>query len=316
MLKWICLALIPLALVAQTNPSPAGTTGNSGKYVGSEVCKTCHADIWLNFYKNPHYKSISSGKESPAKTGCEGCHGPAADHVSARGGKAIIGAFSNFTPEQTLDTCLSCHSKDVSRANIRRSAHTEADVVCSNCHSIHKAATPKFLLAKQQTELCYTCHATQRAQFSMPSKHRVNEGSVQCSDCHNPHGSALSAGSTMTRMGGSSGSLQPAHDNEQPCLKCHSDKRGPFVFEHAAVKIEGCEGCHVPHGSTNAKLLTRPVVYTLCLECHNGAGTFGRSSLSVFRTSPAHNMADPKYQRCTLCHIKVHGSNSDPYFLR
>ena len=316
MLKWICLALIPLALVAQTNPSPAGTTGNSGKYVGSEVCKTCHADIWLNFYKNPHYKSISSGKESPAKTGCEGCHGPAADHVSARGGKAIIGAFSNFTPEQTLDTCLSCHSKDVSRANIRRSAHTEADVVCSNCHSIHKAATPKFLLAKQQTELCYTCHATQRAQFSMPSKHRVNEGSVQCSDCHNPHGSALSAGSTMTRLGGSSGSLQPAHDNEQPCLKCHSDKRGPFVFEHAAVKIEGCEGCHVPHGSTNAKLLTRPVVYTLCLECHNGAGTFGRSSLSVFRTSPAHNMADPKYQRCTLCHIKVHGSNSDPYFLR
>lgn len=314
MLKGIWLALIPLALMAQTAP-PAGTN-TANKYVGSEVCKTCHADVWLNFYKNPHYKSIASGKETPERTGCEGCHGPAGNHVAARGGKATIGAFSNFTPDETLTTCLSCHSKDVSRASIRNSAHTKADVVCSSCHSIHKPATPKFLLAKQQTELCYTCHASQRAQFEMPSKHRVNEGAVQCSDCHNPHGSALSAGSTTQHMGGSSAALQPAFNNEQPCLKCHVDKRGPFVFEHAAVKVEGCEGCHVPHGSTNAKLLTRPVVFTLCLECHNGAGTFGRSNLSVFRTSPAHNLQDPKYQRCTLCHIKVHGSNSDQFFLR
>ncbi|HWF09968.1 MAG TPA: DmsE family decaheme c-type cytochrome [Bryobacteraceae bacterium] len=315
MLKWIGVLLLPLLLAGQTAPAQTG----SNNYVGSETCKTCHVDVWLNFYKNAHYKSIASGTETAAHTGCEGCHGPGGNHVAAGGGKATIRAFSNFTPPQTLTACLECHSKDMNRANIRRSVHTNADVVCTNCHSIHKAATPRYLLAKQQNELCYSCHASERAQFEMPSKHRVNEGVVQCTDCHNPHGTfeARSGGTSMsTRSASNSAMLQPAMDNEEPCLKCHVDKRGPFVFEHASVRVEGCEACHLPHGSTNAKLLRRPVVFTLCLECHNGAGTFGRENLGVFVQSSSHNMLDPKYQRCTLCHVRIHGSNSDPTFLR
>jgi DmsE family decaheme c-type cytochrome len=295
------LLMLPLGALAQTN-----------KYVGSEACKVCHSDVWLNFYKNPHYKSIASGKESADKTGCESCHGPGGNHVAARGGKATIKAFSTMTSDQSLNTCLECHSKDMSRANIRRSAHTEADVVCANCHSIHKPATPKFLLAKQQKDLCYTCHASIRAQFDMPVKHRVNEGVIQCTDCHNPHG----AFSPSWRTGTSAALVTTALDNEQPCLKCHVDKRGPFVYEHASVRVEGCDSCHVPHGSTNAKLLRRPVTFTLCLECHNGAGTFGRQNTGVFTQSASHNMLDPKYQKCTLCHVRIHGSNADATFLR
>jgi DmsE family decaheme c-type cytochrome len=297
------LLALPFVLAAQ----PAN------KYVGSEVCKTCHPDVWQNFYKNPHYKSIASGKEPEDKTGCEGCHGPGGNHVAARGGKTTIPrAFSLLTPDQALNTCLGCHSKDISRANIRNSPHTEADVVCTDCHSIHKSPVPKFLLAKQQTQLCYNCHATIRAQFEMPVKHRVNEGVVQCTDCHNPHGAFTASWGAQN-----SAALQTAaFDNEQPCLKCHVDKRGPFVFEHASVRVEGCTVCHMPHGSTNAKLLRRPVVFTLCLECHNGAGTFGRENTGVFTQPASHNMLDPKYQQCTLCHVRIHGSNSDPTFLR
>jgi hypothetical protein len=33
------------------------------------------------------------------------------------------------------------------------------------------------------------------------------------------------------------------------CVKCHGDKRGPFTFEHAPVRLEGCGACHQPHGS-------------------------------------------------------------------
>jgi DmsE family decaheme c-type cytochrome len=284
----------------------------ANSYTGSQVCKTCHPDVWLNFYKNPHYKSIASGKEPEEKTGCEGCHGPGGDHLAAHGGKATIRAFSLMGPEQVLDACLACHSKDLTRANVRRSEHSQADVVCSNCHSIHKAATPKFLLAKQQTELCYTCHAAIRAQFEMPVKHRVNEGVMQCTDCHNPHGTFSGFGSTGT----TAALVTTALDNEQPCLKCHVDKRGPFVYEHASVRVEGCDGCHVPHGSTNAKLLRRPVTFTLCLECHNGAGTFGRENTGIVTQSASHNMLDPKYQKCTLCHVRIHGSNADATFLR
>ena len=141
-LPGIALLALPWCLMAQ----PATPTANH--YVGSEVCKTCHPDVWLNFNKNPHYKSIASGKEPEDKTGCEGCHGPGGNHVAAGGGKPTIRAFSQMSPDQALNTCLACHGKDMPRANIRRSAHTEADVVCSNCHSIHQPATPKFLLAK------------------------------------------------------------------------------------------------------------------------------------------------------------------------
>lgn len=310
--KTLGTLLLAVPLFALEQPPASAKDQTPNKFVGSTVCKTCHPDVWLNFNKNPHFKSIASGTQAPDKTGCEGCHGAGGNHVAAGGGKPTIRTFSQMSSDQSLNTCLECHSKDLSRANIRRSAHTEADVVCAGCHSIHKPQTPKFLLAKQQTQLCYTCHATVRAQFEMPVKHRVNEGVVQCTDCHNPHGSVASAWKTGT----SSAMLAPAHDNEMPCLKCHVDKRGPFVFEHASVRVEGCDSCHAPHGSTNAKLLRRPVVFTLCLECHNGAGTFGRQNAGVLVQSGGHNMLDPKYQKCTLCHVRIHGSNSDPLFLR
>lgn len=306
-MKWTALLYLPLVVSAQTV-----TQSSPNSYVGSQICQTCHPDVWLNFYKNPHFRSYASGKEVPARAGCEGCHGPGGAHVAANGGRATIRAFSAFTPPQVQRACLNCHAGDVAVADIHRSAHAEAGVVCTNCHSIHKLATPKFLLAKSQAELCYSCHPAERAAFEMPSKHRVNEGVVQCSDCHNPHG----APNITDRMGGASAMLQPAFDNEEPCLKCHVDKRGPFVFEHASVRVEGCEACHMPHGSMNAKLLRRPVVFTLCLECHNGSGTFGRENVGVFEPSAMHNLLDPRYRHCTLCHVRIHGSNADPTFLR
>lgn len=282
-------------------------------YVGSTVCKTCHADVWFNFYKNPHYKSIASGDQPPERTGCEGCHGPGKAHVEARGGKTTIPrAFSLMEPKAVLDTCLNCHARDFSKANIRRSEHSLADVVCTNCHSIHKSPAAQFLLAKKQTELCYGCHADVRAQFSMPFKHRVNEGFMACTDCHNPHGTFAPAWG----MADGSSMVTRAEGNQEPCLKCHADKRGPFAYEHPPVRVEGCGACHMPHGSTNAKLLARPVVFTLCLRCHNGADSFGTRNNGIPALSNTHNMLDPRYQRCTLCHVRIHGSNSDAYFFR
>ena len=302
----LALFLGELAAPGQTSPAPSG-------FVGSNACKTCHADVWSNFYKNAHYKGIASGKELPEKTGCEGCHGPAKAHVEARGGKLTIPrAFSLMEPRKALDACLACHTKDISRGEIRRSAHTQADIACNSCHSIHKSQTPKLLLAKKQTDLCYGCHANVRSQFAMPFKHRVNEGVVACTDCHNPHGTP----SPSWRMGARPRMVHTSGDDEEPCLRCHTDKRGPFAFEHAGVRVEGCETCHSPHGSMNARLLKRPVVFTLCLECHSGAGTFGRQGDGVTRQSSSQNMAEPRYQNCTTCHVRIHGSNADPLFFR
>ena len=58
----------------------------------------------------------------------------------------------------------------------------------------------EFLLVKSQPQLCYSCHLQQKPQFDMPFHHRVNEGLVQCTDCHNPHGTV--ARQTGTHIGG------------------------------------------------------------------------------------------------------------------
>jgi DmsE family decaheme c-type cytochrome len=298
------------SLSAQEHPAAAAAP-NAG-FVGSNVCRTCHPDVWARFYKNPHFKSIASGKEPPERTGCESCHGPAKAHVEAHGGKATIIAFSQLPRRGILDNCLRCHGETLTRSNIRRSSHTLNNVVCTNCHSIHRSPTPKYLLASNQTELCYSCHQPVRAQFDMPFKHRVNEGFMACTDCHNPHG----AFAPTWRMAARPRMVDQALGNEEPCLKCHAEKRGPFVFEHPSVRVDGCETCHYPHGSMNSRLLRRPVVFTLCLECHNGADQFGRERNGVFTMTASHNMADPRYQNCTTCHVRIHGSNSDPNFLR
>ncbi len=306
------IAAAAAAVLAQDKPPSTPPSASPSNYVGSKACKTCHPDIYSTFYRNPHYR-LESGNQPPEHTGCEGCHGPGQQHVEAHGGKTTIPrAFSLMKPEAVADTCLECHAKDVNRANIRRSSHTLNGFACTTCHSIHRSPAPKFLLARLQRDLCYSCHGDVRAQFQMPGKHRVNEGFMECSDCHNPHG----AQAPDWRMGSRPHMVQQALSNEEPCLKCHVDKRGPFVFEHPAVRVDGCEVCHAPHGSPNPRLLRRPVIFTLCLQCHNGLGNFGRTGTGVPITPQSHNILQARFQNCTTCHVRIHGSNADPTFLR
>jgi len=293
------------AFVANAQEKPAN------HFVNNNVCRTCHPIIWSNFYKNPHFKSIASGKEPLESTGCQGCHGPGGLHADNAGGKPIV-SFTGLPAEQVLDACLRCHSQKLSRANIRNSQHTLNGMACTSCHSVHRAQSVRALLRKPQTTLCEECHTDVRSQFAMPFKHRVEEGVMSCTDCHNPHGSSA----PTWRMASHPRHVEQAMANEEPCLKCHADKRGPFVFEHLGVRVDGCETCHAPHGSPNSRLLRRPVVFTLCLECHNGGGNFGRRGNGIATQTPNHNMADPRYQNCTACHVRIHGSNADSNFLR
>jgi DmsE family decaheme c-type cytochrome len=112
----------------------------------------------------------------------------------------------------------------------------------------------------------------------------VREGKLVCSSCHNPHGSPTE------------GLLRQVSINDN-CYKCHAEKRGPFLFEHAPVR-ENCLNCHDPHGTINefSLKMSRP---RLCYECH----TIGHTQAGVgsqFTMSRA----------CQNCHTLIHGSNS------
>jgi len=91
------------------------------------------------------------------------------------------------------------------------------------------------------------------------------------------------------------------------CTKCHTEVRGPFVYEHAPVKAEGCLACHSPHGSQNARLLNMPNINVLCNQCHSavGAGAIHGQGEGSSDSVP-----------CTSCHTYIHGSNFSVAFLR
>jgi len=71
-----------------------------------------------------------------------------------------------------------------------------------------------------------------------------------------------------------------------------------------------CGACHQPHGSSNPRLLRRSNINLLCLECHTFTVDAGAPAIPSF-----HNQAQ-KYQACTMCHVAIHGSNSDHFFFK
>ena len=181
---WCVLLLLPIAPLAAQRLNLGGPG-----YAGDAVCQTCHPDLWGAFSRNPHFKTIVFDKPVERTFGCESCHGPSEQHPANPFDKANIYRIQGGAANKVLDTCLACHAKDFTKSNVRRSAHSTNEVACTECHAIHSAKSPKYLLARPQKELCYACHLETKAQFEMPFRHRVNEGAMACTDCHNPHGS-------------------------------------------------------------------------------------------------------------------------------
>jgi DmsE family decaheme c-type cytochrome len=288
-----CLFSFPLR--AQQNAATQAATASD--YAGAEACKDCHAAEYESWEKSSHWKTSNNTRGGPAQQGCEACHGPAADHVANPADTSKLFLFTKASPKQINAQCLSCHASATQQRHVINSLHSRNDISCTSCHSAHHSATREFLLVKTQPTLCYTCHQQQRAQFSMPFRHRVNEGLIQCSDCHNPHGAERPH------------QLRASVTQDQVCYNCHVDKRGPFVYEHEPVRTEGCESCHTPHGSPNVHLLKMSNVNLLCLSCHT-------TSFANAPGAPSFHNQAAQYQACTLCHTQIHGSNSSFVFFK
>ncbi|HUI42246.1 MAG TPA: DmsE family decaheme c-type cytochrome [Terriglobia bacterium] len=302
---------VPAAAAASKTTPGAGLQdfkGNPADYVGQDTCKACHEDMYNNWAKSPHWKTTLSNK-GPEWQGCEACHGPGKAHAEAMAeaagdpdkiaaAKKLIFNFKGVPTQDISKRCLSCHVYDEEHSNFARQAHNINNVSCIDCHSPHHAKTAEYLLAEPQPKLCFSCHNEVKADFSKPFHHRVNEGLVKCTDCHNQHGGFLTA------------QLRSTAAQDQVCFKCHTDKAGPFVYEHAPVKTDGCVVCHTPHGSSNPRLLKRSQVNLLCLECHTFTVDSGAPGIPSFHNQTA------KYQACTLCHPMIHGSNFNAFFFR
>jgi predicted CXXCH cytochrome family protein len=317
---WMGFTSYSPSVSATKSDPPTGSKMASDEYVGSEVCKDCHEDQFKNYNHTPHAKLATLSSWKDKVTGCETCHGPGKAHVEEADPKKII-SFKGKPQKEISETCLTCHAGREEHNNFRRGEHWRNNIGCTQCHSPHSpnvgknlassiafvspanAEKPGFatekMLVKSEPQLCMQCHTETKHQFNQPFHHKVLEGAMVCSDCHNAHGGFETKQARLTTGA------------DAACIKCHVDKQGPFAYEHAPVKTEGCVACHTPHGTANPRLLKTSAVSQLCLECHSQDHGVG----ALEPAGPAHNLA-AQYRDCTACHVKIHGSHTSPVFMR
>jgi DmsE family decaheme c-type cytochrome len=281
----------PAAPQAPATP-PAG-------YVGSETCATCHTgyDSSINASKHGHAMNPNT---PAAKLGCETCHGPGEAHMNDPE-KVKPTQLTKISAKAVNEVCTTCHNKGM-HAQWKGSQHESRNVSCISCHSIHKPmSTTSQLKAMNQQGTCITCHRDKVAKLDKSGHMPVREGKMECSSCHNPHGS------TNVKL------LRTGNTVNESCTSCHAEKRGPWLFEHAGLTGEACSTCHDPHGSSNDRMLVAKLPF-LCQRCHNHL-----KHPSTIYDNKVLTSSNRLYGRsCVTCHSAIHGSNhpSGSTFLR
>jgi len=212
--------------------------------------------------------------------------------------------------------CVACHAdktKDFASATHSRWGLTDdkvGDIGCEACHgpaSLHVksgGAAGTIVNPKKSPETCFQCHLDKRGQFNLPNTHPVLAGKVSCVDCHDVH-----AGNAVR---GTAASLESQNDT---CTKCHTQEKGPFVFEHLALR-DGCTVCHDPHGTINQKMLVARDA-NLCLRCHLVASENGNHlTAGAISQQPQDHTTRLMQGACWSagCHEAIHGSNANNHF--
>lgn len=297
-----------LICIGAVHPGSAETEDESAEpnreYLGQAVCEGCHrieTEHWTDtihadvFLRNP--------RTVLERRGCEACHGPGSDHLSDPTDGSKIMAFTREGDRSAGEmnaVCLRCHSGGA-RIHWPGSTHESEELACSDCHQLMSKISSTSLLRETSVKrTCFSCHPAQRVEFRKRSHMPLFEGKIDCHDCHQVHGSAtdplLRAGSTF-----------------ELCTNCHTDKRGPFLWEHAPV-TEGCTSCHLPHGSNRLSLLVTSPPF-LCQQCHAQIGIANHPIELLTRENLGSGgiaaNRDPRIigRGCVNCHVQIHGSN-------
>ncbi len=251
------------------------------------LCVGCHSQFDAPKF---HPQMARSGHafllaDDEQNHGCAACHGAGSLHALSGGRPATIVNPKNQKPKDVDATCNACHIKGKSVEKWTCAEHSKQGVSCIVCHDAN--APSGHTLRKPEFQLCGSCHLDVQAQFRLPNRHRVAEGRVACSDCHDPHGNTDKVRDKDVRY--------------RACLACHQEKGGPFLFDHGIKRGEGCTACHDPHGSTNRRMLTYPRTLPLCLQCH---------------PETPHDLKDQakRFSNCIGCHTEIHGSDLDRNF--
>ncbi|MBI3871863.1 MAG: cytochrome c3 family protein [candidate division Zixibacteria bacterium] len=238
------------------------------------TCGRCHS---------PQPKAGMAAHDPYAKGNCSACHDP-------------HGGSGNNLRASIPGLCYQCH-QNIARFTTSTVKHPPADS-CLACHGAHEAPNDKLLLASG-SQTCASCH-DMHVDSASGSVH-APYGAGDCTNCHNPHGSAWPGllGPRRQIVSTPVGEIlqYPKLDSTRVslCRTCHKSQIDAWSAKpivHQPVKDGHCESCHAPHQATERHLLIASAK-TLCQSCHDPA---------KLPTGGSHQGIDLAATDCTQCH--------------
>lgn len=242
-------------------------------YVGSDTCKSCHADIVKDFAMTKHTQAFKPLSEFPTTTPL---------------GEIII--FDQDNKEKAVSTKIDLSKakvygvmmNDYIIAQVPKEAGFKGDIY--RIAQLHKTGEKYEILPAKEDDMdkdgkkdwaaagftCGECHAPGITVGS-------EDYGVSCETCHGPGSSHVSGDKT--------GTMNVSNDS---CLTCHptapaKDASGNFSTQnhygtrnffasaHVANGLDNCLTCHTTHkANANGKLLNQDSPKDICVNCHQG----------------------------------------------
>lgn len=284
-------------------------------------CAGCHAATGLNVSINAQGEYIAAFADMAVS--CEGCHGPASEHILAGGGKARnIIIPSLLTYERASEVCGQCHNRGLAVSqpgasnfeypyNIAQGGAYIPGLPLDDFfrnYSMKDAPAGNFWRAdrdfpeeglKQGDAIAGRAHREQWPDLK-GAKHDTNSNErVSCANCHAPHGSSNRLGLVEQNRG------KIVNNPTSLCLSCHQ-KMSPFQKNPSLIGIADGDTDHFT-GIYDA------MSGIGCIECHmvkTDRTAFGPDPVTKEFDQPDHTFKaiKPKFSTngmpnsCTKCH--------------
>ena len=247
-------SLLAFVLIVPGRAQQAGSKADTSKqnkkyeratdpslYVGSETCKTCHEDMLQGLLgEDAALENDARHQEAARSPGMRRL--PRSRRGARRRRRRHDQDFhlqGCTRPRKSTNAACTCHAGGPQHMNAINSVHTKNDVSCISCHSPHHAKTSRIPAGQSPARalLHLPPAAKGPVRHALPSSRQRRAGAVQ----------RLPQRARTVRPK----QVRTSSTQDAVCFKCHTDKQGPFVYEHRTVKVDGC--VVLPHGARRAK---------------------------------------------------------------
>ncbi len=308
----------PAATATTAAPPKPAILDMSANVVGSETCKTCHAQQYADWQTTWHSKALQDPKKDPKVVVADLTMTTTvkiADVVYTQGGLwkqrywKKVGDDLVIFPAQWSVSEKVWKSYDLDAAG--QSKNTSYFTNCSGCHVAGvKPASKSWVELNIGCEACHgpgKDHATSgdKTKIVNPKNLKPEAQAIVCGQCHTRGSDATGAAwPTGMKPGDTSfpATWKPVavgHADVWPdgSAKGHRQQYLDFIQSKHYGKLT-CTTCHDPHKAQAQPFLTKAKGNDLCVKCHAGQA-------DVAKHEPYHAKAkDPtKLPTCEQCHM-------------